>query len=178
MGRRIPREQETVMGTTLSTLSPPKGARHRRKRIGRGPGSGWGTTAGKGQKGQKSRSGKKIGAWFEGGQMPLQRRLPKRGFKNPFRVEYVPVNLDDLARVFAEGETVDPDTLRDRGMVPRRAGRIKILGRGELDFPLEVKAHAFSDSARKKVEAAGGSVEVIPPRGGDAGKKNEASKQG
>ncbi len=152
------------MGKTLSTLAPPKGARKNQKRLGRGPGTGQGTTAGRGQKGQGSRSGPDLGKAFEGGQMPLQRRLPKRGFKNPFRVEYTAVNVGDLAKVFAAGELADPATMRTRGMAPRKAALLKVLGNGEMTHALTVKAHAFSKSAVAKIEAAGGSVEVVPTK--------------
>ena len=156
------------MGTTLSTLAPPRGAKHAQKRVGRGPGSGQGTTAGRGQKGQGSRSGGVKGKGFEGGQMPLQRRLPKRGFKNPFRVEYVAVNVGELSAGFTPGEVVDPEAMRTRGMAPRRAGLLKILGEGELKHSLTVKAHAFSKSAVEKIQAAGGTVEVLPQKKGKA----------
>lgn len=149
------------MGRTLSDLAPRWGAKHKRKRVGRGPGSGNGTTAGRGQKGQKSRSGVSIGRGFEGGQMPLQRRLPKRGFKNPFRVEYAPVNVGRLAEVFEAGEIVDPDSLRERGVVPRNARRVKILAGGDMGCALTIKAHAFSAAAKDKIAAAGGTVEVV-----------------
>jgi len=151
------------MGTTLSTLTPPRGGGTRKqKRLGRGQGTGQGTTAGRGQKGQGSRSGPDLGRGFEGGQMPLQRRLPKRGFKNPFRVEFAGVNVGRLAKVFAAGETVDVELLHTRGMAPRSAKLIKILGTGEIPHALTVKAHAFSKSAEEKIKAAGGSVEVLP----------------
>ena len=149
------------MGTTLSTLKPPAGARRKRKRIGRGPGSGSGKTAGKGHKGQKARSGGSIARGFEGGQMPLQRRLPKRGFKNIWRVEVDGVNVDALDNVFEEG-VVDPDIMKSRGLVPRKAQVIKVLGRGEITKALTVKAHRFSKTAIQKIEAAGGAVEVVP----------------
>jgi large subunit ribosomal protein L15 len=148
------------MGTTLSTLKPPEGARSSRKRLGRGPGSGRGKTAGKGHKGQKARSGGKVARGFEGGQMPLQRRLPKRGFKNIFRTHVDQVNLDVLDKAF-DGGVVDPSVMRDRGVVPRKAAVIKVLGRGELSKALTVKAHRFSEKARQKIEAAGGTVQVL-----------------
>lgn len=150
------------MGTTLHTLAPNPGATRNRKRIGRGPGSGYGKTAGKGQKGQKARTGHhgaRVG--FEGGQMPMQRRLPKRGFKNPFRVEAHPVNLGVLAARFSDGAVVDVGTLRQIGIVPKKADIIKILGEGELDKKLTIRAHRFSKSALAKLEAAGGVAEVI-----------------
>lgn len=148
------------MGTTLSTLKPPAGARRKRKRVGRGPGSGQGKTSGRGHKGQKARSGGSIRRGFEGGQMPLQRRLPKRGFKNIFRTQVDQVNLDALERVFDAGE-VDPAQMRAKGVVPRKAAVIKVLGRGELSKAFTVKAHRFSKTAREKIEAAGGTVHVL-----------------
>ncbi len=147
------------MGTTLSTLAPNKGATRKRKRIGRGPGSGYGKTAGKGQKGQKARAGhhgSKVG--FEGGQMPMQRRLPKRGFANPFRVEAAPLNVGFLEKF--DG-VVDVEALKAAGVVPRKARIVKILGEGTLTKKLTVRAHRFSKGARDKIEAAGGTVEVI-----------------
>lgn len=148
------------MGTTLSTLKPPAGARRKRRRVGRGPGSGLGKTSGKGHKGQKARSGGSIRRGFEGGQMPLQRRLPKRGFKNIYRVHVDAVNLDILESVFEAGD-VDPAQMRAMGVVPRKAAVIKVLGRGELKKALHVKAHRFSKTAREKIEAAGGTVHVL-----------------
>lgn len=150
------------MGTTLHTLAPNPGARRKRKRVGRGPGSGYGKTAGRGQKGQKSRAGShgaRVG--FEGGQMPMQRRLPKRGFVNIFRVETHPVNLGALQNRFSDGDTVDIEAMRRVGLVPKKAKVIKILGDGELTHKLTVRAHRFSKSALAKIEAAGGSAEVI-----------------
>lgn len=143
----------------LENLRRPDGVKKRRKRVGRGPGSGHGKTAGRGHKGQKARSGGKIKPWFEGGQMPLQRRVPKRGFR-PWRpVEYQVVNVRDLARV--EGDEVTPDTLKAAGLIRSRKRPVKILGDGELDRTLTVTAHAFSDSAREKIEKAGGTVSEI-----------------
>ena len=150
------------MGTTLSNLSPPPGAKHKRKRLGRGPGSGQGTTGGKGQKGQKSRSGGGVRPYFEGGQMPLQRRLPKRGFKNPFRVEYDPVNVGRLADAFEAGETLDLEVLIARGLVPRKCKQFKVLGGGEIGMALTIRAHGFSKVAKDKILAAGGTAEVVP----------------
>ena len=144
----------------LSNLSPAPGSRKSRKRIGRGPGSGHGKTSGRGHKGRGARSGGNTHPRFEGGQMPLQRRLPKRGFRNPFRREFSVVNLRRLEAAFDGGAVVDAVTLAARGLV--RAGRpIKVLGQGELTKPLTVKAHAFSASAQARITAAGGSVEVI-----------------
>ena len=149
------------MGVTLHTLAPNPGATRKRKRVGRGRGSGNGKTAGRGQKGQKSRTGHH-GAirGFEGGQMPLQRRLPKRGFKNPFRVEAYPINLGVLAERFEEG-VVDIDAMRQAGLVPKRADVIKVLGSGEIAKPLPIRAHRFSKSAVAKLEAVGGGAERI-----------------
>jgi len=141
----------------LSDLSPAPGSRRSRKRVGRGPGSGTGKTAGRGHKGQKSRSGYRKRAGFEGGQMPLVRRVPKRGFTNVFRIEYEVVNVGRLDGL--EGE-VTPEGLAAAGLV--KAGRpVKILADGELTTALKVSAHKFSRAAREKIEAAGGSCEVI-----------------
>jgi large subunit ribosomal protein L15 len=144
----------------LSNLKPPKGATRNRKRIGRGPGSGQGKTAGKGNKGAQSRSGYRQKRGFEGGQMPLHRRLPKRGFFNPFRVEYAVVNLDDLAARFAAGAVVTPDVLRAERLVTTKQ-RIKVLARGDIAVALTVSAHKFSGKAAEKIAAAGGSVETL-----------------
>jgi large subunit ribosomal protein L15 len=136
----------------LHTVTPAKGSKHSRKRVGRGPGSGLGKTAGKGHKGQKSRSGYSRLAGFEGGQMPLVRRVPKRGFTNLFKTSYSVVNLHQLADF--EGE-VTPQSLVEHGIV-RSGARVKVLGDGDLSRPLTVTAHKFSRSARAKIEAAGG----------------------
>ena len=144
----------------LSTLQPPKGAKRNKKRIGRGEGSGTGVTAGRGHKGQKSRSGYTRKRGFEGGQMPLHRRVPKRGFHNPFRVAYDVVNLDTLAQRFDEGAEVTPATLYERGLVGRRA-LVKVLARGDVSKKLTVKAHRFSAKASELITAAGGHVEVL-----------------
>jgi len=146
---------------TLSNLKPFAGSRHREKRVGRGPGSGHGKTSCRGQKGQRARSGGGVPPWFEGGQMPLIRRLPKRGFKNPFRVEYDVVNVGDLARRFSEGATVDVEALKAVGLVKGREVRVKLLGDGEIDFAITVRVHAASKSAREKIEKAGGRVELL-----------------
>ena len=143
----------------LGKLNPPPGARKRPQRVGRGPGSGRGKTAGKGHKGQKSRSGAHIAPGFEGGQMPLQRRLPKRGFKNIFKKRFALVHIRDLNR-FSEGEVVDFEALRKAGLVKKLYDGVKILGDGELKVSLTVKAHKFTESARKKIESASGKVEM------------------
>src|SRR6476620_5494359 len=147
----------------LSNLRPPKGAKHARKRVGRGPGSGHGKTASRGSKGAKSRSGFRFKRGFEGGQMPLHRRVPKRGFTNIFRVEYAVVNLDTLAEVFEAGSAVTPELLRERGLVRQARAPIKVLGRGEISKALTVRAHRFSGSAAEKIAKAGGSVERLEP---------------
>jgi large subunit ribosomal protein L15 len=141
-------------------LRPAPGATHARKRVGRGPGSGHGKTSGRGHKGQRSRSGYRHLRGFEGGQMPLHRRVPKRGFTNIFRIEYDVVNLRDLDR-FDAGATVNPDALREQRLAGSRRP-VKILGDGELSKPLQVSAHKFSASARARIEAAGGRCEVLP----------------
>jgi large subunit ribosomal protein L15 len=143
----------------LSNLRKPKGATHAKKRIGRGQGSGNGKTAGRGHKGAKSRSGFKHKRGFEGGQMPLHRRVPKRGFHNLFREEYEVVNLDTLGDRFA-GVEVTPELLRERGLVGR-SGPIKVLARGEVGKALTVRAHKFSGKAAEKIQAAGGKAEVL-----------------
>jgi large subunit ribosomal protein L15 len=145
----------------LSNLKPPRGAKHAKKRIGRGQGSGSGKTAGRGHKGAKSRAGFKFKRGFEGGQMPLHRRVPKRGFHNPFRVEYEVVNLDLLAVKFEAGTTVTPELLREQGLVPRGSRPVKILARGEIAKALTIRAHKFSGKAAEKIKAAGGAAEAI-----------------
>ena len=145
----------------LHDLKPAPGAKRGRKRVGRGPGSGSGKTAGKGHKGQKSRSGYSRRYGFEGGQMPLVRRLPKRGFTNIFRVEFQVINLRDLERVFADGDAVSPEALLEKGLVRRGTQPIKVLGDGDLTKKLVVQAHKFSAAARTGIENAGGSCEVV-----------------
>ncbi|HHV56870.1 MAG TPA: 50S ribosomal protein L15 [Firmicutes bacterium] len=145
----------------LSTLSPAPGSRQAKTRVGRGIGSGLGKTSGRGHKGQKARSGGGKGPAFEGGQKPLQLRLPKRGFYNPFRVEYAVVNLAALEEKFAAGDEVTPETLRAAGLVKHANDRIKILGTGDITKPLTVRVHAFSRAAQEKIAAAGGKAEVI-----------------
>lgn len=144
----------------LHSLTNTEGSRHRIMRVGRGRGSGKGKTCGRGTKGQMSRSGHKHKPTFEGGQMRLVRRLPKRGFKNPCATEYLPVNVASL-NAFEDGSEVTAETLRAAGLAKGTIDRVKILGRGDLEHKLTVKAHAFSASARQKIEAAGGTCEVI-----------------
>ena len=145
----------------LNNLRPPRGMKHPKKRIGRGQGSGNGKTAGRGHKGAKSRSGFRFKRGFEGGQMPLHRRVPKRGFHNPFRTEYEIVNLDALVLKFDAGTVITPELLRERGMVSRGTGKVKILARGDVDKALTVRAHKFSGKAAEKIAAAGGTAEAI-----------------
>lgn len=144
----------------LNDLRPAKGATKGRKRVGRGTGSGSGHTAGRGEKGQKARSGGSPRKWFEGGQMPLIRRVPKFGFHNRNRVEYQVVNLSDL-RQFEPGTEVTPDVLVAARLVRRKALPIKVLAKGEIDRPLRVRVHAASETAKEKIAAAGGSVDVL-----------------
>jgi large subunit ribosomal protein L15 len=144
----------------LSNLKPSDNSRFTKKRVGRGQGSGNGKTAGRGHKGAQSRSGYHFKRGFEGGQMPLHRRVPKRGFHNPFRVEYAVVNLDTLAERFEEGMTITPELLRERGLAPT-TGLIKVLARGDISKKLTVQAHKFSGKAAEKIAAAGGAAEVL-----------------
>jgi large subunit ribosomal protein L15 len=161
--RRKPASNSTPRALTLASLSnlrPPRGSRHRKVRVGRGMGSKLGKTSGSGDKGQKSRRGYSRRRGFEGGQMPLHRRMPKRGFHNLFSVEYSVLNLEEL-NVFPAGETVTPELLRAHGFVRRSRDRIKILGDGELTTKIAIHAHAFSASAKEKITKAGGTFEVV-----------------
>lgn len=144
----------------LHDLAPARGAKKRAKRIGRGPGSGHGKTATKGHKGSLARAGGGKGPGFEGGQMPLIRRVPKQGFVNPFRVEYAVVNLKALGAL-GPVERVTPEALVEAGLLKRRTERVKVLGLGELGKPMVIQAHKFSKSAVEKIQAAGGRAEVI-----------------
>jgi large subunit ribosomal protein L15 len=148
----------------LSNLRPPKGAKHAKKRVGRGPGSGSGVTASRGTKGAKSRSGFKHKRGFEGGQMPLHRRVPKRGFHNTFRIEYAVVNLDSIGERFDPGTVVTPDLLRQAGLIRSVGAQVKVLARGELSKALTIQAHKFSGKAAEKIAAAGGSAEQLAAR--------------
>ena len=145
---------------TLSNLKPPRGSRHRKVRVGRGMGSKLGKTSGAGNKGQQSRRGYSRRAGFEGGQMPLHRRLPKHGFSSPFPRTFSIVNVETL-NAFAPGDTVTPEALTERGIVRARRLGVKILGNGDLKVALTVRAHAFSKSAQEKITGAGGRVEVL-----------------
>jgi large subunit ribosomal protein L15 len=145
----------------LSNLKPSEGSKHSKKRIGRGFGSGQGVQAGRGHKGAKSRSGFKFKRGFEGGQMPLHRRIPKRGFYNEFRTEYAVVNLDTLAERFDADTVVTPELLRERGLINSTRQPIKVLARGDIAKKLTVRAHKFSGKAAEKIAAAGGAAEVL-----------------
>lgn len=144
----------------LHDLSPAKGSRSARKRVGRGESSGWGKTAGRGAKGQGARSGGNVRPGFEGGQMPIQRRLPKRGFTNIFKTSYTIINIRDLNR-FESGTTVDAAALAEAGIIKGKNKPVKLLAQGDISISLDVKLAAVSESARKKIEAAGGKVEVV-----------------
>jgi large subunit ribosomal protein L15 len=160
----------------LEDLKPAQGATRTRKRVGRGPGSGRGGTSTRGHKGAKSRSGYQSHAWFEGGQMPLQRRVPKRGFHNIHAKPVEIVNVGDLAAL--TGETITAELLRERGFIRDVSARLKILGNGELKVALTVRAHAVSDGAREKIEAAGGTIEIIVvPKAPKRLKKKSERKQ-
>jgi large subunit ribosomal protein L15 len=162
------------MADTLSKLAKPEGATRGKTRIGRGVGSGLGKTAGRGQKGQYARRGT-FKLHFEGGQTPIQRRLPKRGFNNAFALRTAEVNVGDLEKVFAAGAKVDETALRDHGLVKGRADRIKVLGNGDLTKKITVSAHAFSKAAAEKIEKAGGKIVVLAA--GDAVAASQAQAQ-
>ena len=149
------------MAISLNTLKPTKGSTHKKKRVGRGPGSGLGKTAGRGEKGQKSRSGysRKIG--FEGGQMPLHRRLPKRGFTNIFKKRWLEISLASLEEHFDADSEITPEVLHERGLIKKARYDVVVLGNGEISKPLRVSAHRFTKSAREKIEKAGGAVNQI-----------------
>ncbi|QIJ72830.1 50S ribosomal protein L15 [Thermosulfuriphilus ammonigenes] len=147
---------------SLSNLKPSLGARKKAKRVGRGPGSGHGKTSCRGQKGQRSRTGGGVPPWFEGGQMPLIRLLPKRGFNNArFRTEYTIINLREIAAKFSEGAVVDLEALKEARLIKGRSLRVKVLGEGEISFPITLKVHKASRSAQEKIRAAGGQVELL-----------------
>lgn len=149
------------MAISLNSLRPAKGSTHKKKRVGRGPGSGLGKTAGRGEKGQKSRSGYSRKVGFEGGQMPLHRRLPKRGFTNIFKKQWLEVSLAALDKHFAANEEITPEVLHDKGLIKKAKHDVVVLGTGEITKPLRVAAHRFTKSAREKIEKAGGAVEEI-----------------
>ena len=151
------------MAIGLNNLRPAEGSTHKKKRVGRGPGSGLGKTAGRGNKGQKSRSGYSGKVGFEGGQMPLQRRLPKRGFTNIFKKQWIEVTLATLDERFEVGDEITPETMHSRGVIAKGKRDIVVLGTGELTKALTVSAHRFTKGARAKIEAAGGTANVITP---------------
>ena len=143
----------------LNELIVPKGSRKKKKRIGRGKGTGNGETAGRGTKGQNSRSGGGVHLGFEGGQMPLQRRVPKRGFTNIFKKQYEIINVKDLKH-FKSGESINSDNLRESGLL-KKARAVKLLGEGEISYPLKIAVNKFSQTAKKKIESAGGEIEIV-----------------
>jgi len=152
---------KSEMALSLNNLRPAKGSTHRKKRLGRGPGTGLGKTSGRGEKGQKSRSGYSMKIGFEGGQMPLHRRLPKRGFTNIFKKKWIEVSLAALEKAFAENDEVTPQVMHHRGIIKKAKHDIVVLGNGEVSKSLKVSAHRFTKSAREKIEKAGGVVTVI-----------------
>lgn len=149
------------MALSLNNLRPAKGSTHKKKRRGRGPGSGLGKTAGRGHKGQKSRSGYSRRAGFEGGQMPLQRRLPKRGFTNIFKKKWIEVRLSTLEDNFNSGDEITPEILHERSLIKKAKHDLVILGNGEVSKKLNISAHRFTKSAKEKIEKAGGKVTLI-----------------
>lgn len=144
----------------LGSLKPPDGSRKKRKRVGRGDGSGHGGTSCKGHKGQNARSGGGVRPGFEGGQMPLSRRLPKRGFRNPFRKEIVTINIEQLNK-FSKGSVIDKEVLVSAGLVKGKSDGIKVLGKGNIDYPISLKVDMISRGARGKIKAAGGSITLV-----------------
>src|SRR3982750_3454387 len=149
------------MAIGLNNLRAPKGATHKKKRVGRGPGSGLGKTAGRGEKGQKSRSGYSAKIGFEGGQMPLHRRLPKRGFTNIFKKEWIEISLSSLEQSFEANDEVTPEVLHERGLIKKARRDVVVLGTGEITKALRISAHRFTKSAREKIEKAGGAATLI-----------------
>lgn len=152
------------MAIGLNNLRKPEGSTHKKKRVGRGPGSGLGKTAGRGNKGQKSRSGYSGKIGFEGGQMPLQRRLPKRGFTNIFKKQWTEITLTALENGFEANESVTPEVMHARGVIAKGKRDVVVLGTGEVTKALTVSAHRFTKSAKEKIEAAGGTANVITPQ--------------
>jgi len=149
------------MSLSLNNLRPAKGSTHKKKRLGRGPGTGLGKTAGRGHKGQKSRSGYSSKVGFEGGQMPLHRRLPKRGFTNIFKKQWIEVSLEALDRSFDANTEITPEVLHKRGIIKKAKHDIVVLGNGNISKALKISAHRFTKSAREKIEKAGGAITVI-----------------
>src|SRR5918911_5015707 len=159
------------MAIGLNNLHAPKGATHKKKRVGRGPGTGLGKTAGRGEKGQKSRSGYSSKIGFEGGQMPLHRRLPKRGFTNIFKKEWIEVSLASLEQNFEADSEVTPEVLHERGLIKKAQRDVVVLGTGEISKALRISAHRFTKSAREKIERAGGAATLITREGTEAPKE-------
>lgn len=149
------------MALSLNNLHPTEGSTHKKKRVGRGPGSGLGKTSGRGHKGQKSRSGYSSKAGFEGGQMPLQRRLPKRGFTNIFKKQWVEISLAKINDNFNAGDEVTPEILHERGLIKKAKHDLVILGNGEISKAIKISAHRFTKTAKEKIEKAGGSATEI-----------------
>lgn len=149
------------MALSLNNLKPTAGSTHKKKRLGRGPGSGLGKTSGKGHKGQKSRSGYSSKIGFEGGQMPLQRRLPKRGFTNIFKKQWVEISLGKIEENFNSGDEITPEILHERGLIKKAKHDLVILGTGEVSKALKISAHRFTKTAKDKIEKAGGSISEI-----------------
>src|SRR5215207_5339155 len=149
------------MALSLNNLKPAPGSAHRKKRVGRGPGSGLGKTSGRGHKGQKSRSGYSSRPGFEGGQMPLQRRLPKRGFTNIFKKQWLEISLAKIEGSFSAGDEVTPEILHERGLIKKAKHDVVILGTGEISKGLKISAHRFTKTAKDKIEKAGGSASEI-----------------
>lgn len=149
------------MALALNNLHPAPGSTHKKKRVGRGPGSGLGKTSGRGHKGQKSRSGYSSKAGFEGGQMPLQRRLPKRGFTNIFKKQWIEISLAKIDENFKAGDEVTPEILHERGLIKKAKHDLVILGNGEISKSLKISAHRFTKTAKEKIEKAGGSATAI-----------------
>lgn len=149
------------MALALNNLHPAPGSTHKKKRVGRGPGSGLGKTAGRGNKGQKSRSGYSSRPGFEGGQMPLQRRLPKRGFTNIFKKQWIEISLAKINENFKAGDEVTPEILHERGLIKKAKHDLVILGNGEISKSLKISAHRFTKTAKEKIEKAGGSATAI-----------------
>jgi large subunit ribosomal protein L15 len=149
------------MALSLNNLHPAPGSTHNKKRVGRGPGSGLGKTAGRGHKGQKSRSGYSSRPGFEGGQMPLQRRLPKRGFTNIFKKQWIEISLGKIEANFNSGDEVTPEILHDRGLIKKAQHDLVILGNGDISKGLKISAHRFTKAAKEKIEKAGGTMTVI-----------------
>ena len=156
------------MALALNNLHPAPGSTHKKKRVGRGPGSGLGKTSGRGHKGQKSRSGYSSKSGFEGGQMPLQRRLPKRGFTNIFKKQWLEISLAKIEESFSAGDEVTPEILHERGLIKKAKHDLVILGNGEISKALKISAHRFTKAAREKIEKAGGTITEIQKQTAEA----------